>query len=131
MRDKAVKGLLLRDLENRSIYGPCALPILFATYLAGVVSTVALIAILNGEVTEDNLAKLATIASYSTGAPPTAHWNDAVVHTTKWWRRLLPADTINRLLVEVDTNVCSIRNTANAKRDYWEIRTTRPGNSNH
>jgi len=129
MRDETVKDVLLADLGPAIRINKILAISIAGSFVTGSLLTLALVYVLNGEVTDNNLAKLATIASHSTGQPPTTHWAKTVGSEPKWLRHLLPGATINNLLIEVDVNFCSVRKPTNPERDYWEVRTSGPSDN--
>lgn len=131
MRDYTLKRMLQNDLTGTSIVKKGGIATHLATFVLGAITTVGTFYFLNERITDDNLAKLATVASYSTGEPPTTVWANAIDGIPDWQRQLFPGSATNKLLVNIDLNVCGIRQASNTEANYWEGEAARPSHHNN
>lgn len=97
-------------------------------YLFGAVSVFALSAFQDPHFSEDDLAKFAAIASCSTGKPAAVVWAEARRKVNFWSSTIAPDKFARDLLVHIDVNRCTLRQTANAHRDNGKLRTFPPRN---
>ena len=74
---------------------------------------------------EDDLAKLAELASCSTGEPTSAIWLSA--QESEGWSLFRGWKIANRLLVQIDVDRCGVRQTANAHADKRKLGAFPPG----
>ena len=80
-------------------------------------------------VPNDEMAKLAALASVSTGEPASTHWMRA--HNESDWNPINQVDTVRRFLVHIDVDRCRVRQAPDADTNQREIWALSPSNSKY
>ncbi len=96
-------------------------------YAAGMATALGL-GLLRPGIADDHLAKLAALASRSTGQPATVIWMEAQANQS-WPRR--PEEIAKRLLVDIDVGQCGIRQASNGDRYDGKPLALYPGHRNN
>ncbi len=126
MLDQSTRELITRRMNGLRNYR-CLAAVGAIAYIAGL-ATVFVLGLLRPGIGDDDLAKLAALASRSTGQPATVIWMEAQANQS-WPRR--PEEIAKRLLVDIDVGQCGIRQASNGNRYDGKPLALYPGHRNN
>lgn len=128
MRDNRLRRVITTDSAGkvglvRGIVKACF-------YIAfGSTVTAGYFAYASERVPNDELAKLAELASCSTGEPASTHWMRA--HNESDWNPVNQVDTVRRFLVHIDVDSCRVRKAPDADTNQREVWALSPSNGKY